>query len=248
MDRDHQHERAKPRRIPPGLRPFVVPAVLVGLAAVLATSLFPLDIELAPVVETPAWAIDTTPVRQPALHSRITIGVYTYRCSECHMLFPSPPETDRPLTQHRDIVLEHGINDRCFNCHHRQDRDAFADDRGGPIPYDQPQMLCAKCHGLVYRDWTHGVHGRTNGYWDADQGPVRRLKCIECHDPHAPAFAAMRPAPPPDTLRTPAAPAPAEHDTRRNPLLGPAKGIPRRHTGMESKKVLPDGGRRTKSE
>jgi hypothetical protein len=98
-------------------------------------------------------------------------------------------------------VLEHGINTRCFNCHHRTQRDCFVDDFGLAISWDQPQLLCAKCHGPVYRDWQHGAHGRVNGYWDTGRGLRRRLRCIECHDPHRPPFAAMRPAPGPQTLR-----------------------------------------------
>ena len=66
---------------------------------------------------------------------------------------------------------------------------------GGEIPWDQPQLLCAKCHGPVYRDWQHGSHGRTNGYWDASRGKQTRRKCIECHDPHRPPFPALQPAP-----------------------------------------------------
>ena len=123
--------------------------------------------------------------------------------------------------------MEHGINSRCFNCHLRGDRNAFADYRGEPIPYDQPQMLCAKCHGPVYRDWTHGVHGRTNGYWDPARGPTHRLRCIECHDPHAPAFAAMKPAPGPHTLRMGVPrPGPHEEPETSNPLSIYRQGPP----------------------
>jgi predicted CXXCH cytochrome family protein len=64
------------------------------------------------------------------------------------------------------------------------------------------------------------VHGRTDGYWDEERGPVHRKKCIQCHDPHAPAFGAMTPAPGPNTIRmgSPSRAAPHEPQTR-NPLL-----------------------------
>jgi hypothetical protein len=75
------------------------------------------------------------------------------------------------------------------------------DDFGTPIPWDQPQLLCAKCHGPVYRDWQHGSHGRLNGYWDKTRGPQIRRRCIECHDPHTPPFTPLKPAPRPNTLR-----------------------------------------------
>lgn len=178
-----------------------VPLVLIALAGVMLADPWPYVSPVGPPTIVPASATDITPVRRPILKPETVIAGMTYRCSECHNLFPSPIETDRPLSQHREIVLEHGINARCFNCHNRDNRDAFADDRGGPIPYDQPPLLCAKCHGPVYRDWTHGVHGRSNGYWDPKQGPMERRKCVECHDPHSPAFKPMRPAPAPNTLR-----------------------------------------------
>lgn len=147
------------------------------------------------------WVTDTTPVRQPVMAPKLSTGVYTYKCSECHKILPSPPETQRTLTQHTDIRLQHGINTRCFNCHHPDNRDAFIDDMGGEIAWDQPQLLCAKCHGPVYRDWQHGSHGRSNGYWDVSQGDQTRRKCIECHDPHHPPFQVMSLAPGPKTLR-----------------------------------------------
>jgi len=149
----------------------------------------------------PAWAVDPTPVRQPRLRPVYKVGVYTYRCSECHKIVSSPAETLRRLTQHREVKLQHGINTRCFNCHHRANRDAFVDDYGNEIPWDQPQLLCAKCHGPVFRDWQHGAHGRTNGYWDTSRGVQTRRRCIECHDPHCPPFAPLAPAPPPHSLR-----------------------------------------------
>jgi hypothetical protein len=149
----------------------------------------------------PAWATDTAPVRHPALRPEIQLAGYTYQCSDCHRLFESPAETTRPLTQHSNIVLKHGINTRCFNCHNRTNRDTYVDDWGREIPPDQPQLVCAKCHGPVYRDWLHGAHGRTNGYWDKTKGPQEHRKCIECHDPHQPPFPPMHPAPGPNTLR-----------------------------------------------
>jgi hypothetical protein len=105
-------------------------------------------------------------------------------------------------TKHAEVALEHGMNTNCFNCHHPTNRDAFVDEFGREIPWDQPQLMCGKCHGLVYRDWQHGAHGRVNGYWDQTAGAQTRVKCIACHRPHHPPFPPMEPAPGPNTLRT----------------------------------------------
>ena len=202
------------------VRAVIIPVVIFALAGVLLADLWPFTSPIPPATATPSWATNPSTVRQPKLRPEITLAGYTYRCSDCHNLFPSPRETTRTLSQHRDIILEHGINNRCFNCHHRENRDAFADDSGNPISYDQPQLLCAKCHGPVYRDWLNGSHGRTNGYWDSRRGPVERAKCIQCHDPHVPPFASMHPAPAPHTLRM----GDQEHrvprpEEQKNPLL-----------------------------
>lgn len=178
-----------------------VPAALFTCAVVLAFHPFPYVSVVSDPVLVPKWATDPTPVRQPHLRPEYKAGVFNYRCSECHKIIPSPAETARTLTQHTEIRLEHGINTRCFNCHHPTNRDAFVDDYGREIPWDQPPVLCSKCHGPVYRDWQHGAHGRTNGYWDRTKGEQTRRKCIECHDPHRPSFAPLAPAPGPSTLR-----------------------------------------------
>lgn len=204
-----------------------VPVALLVFAGVLALQPFPFASPVADATLVPAWATDTTPVRQPRLRPEYAVAVYTYRCSDCHRIIPSPAETDRTLTQHTEIHLQHGINTRCFNCHHRTNRDAFVDDYGGAIPWDQPQLVCAKCHGPVYRDWQHGSHGRTNGSWDVRQGTQTRRRCIECHDPHQPPFPPLAPAPGPHTLRM-GPPEYGRHAAGHDPLRlhGPAATAP----------------------
>ncbi len=179
-----------------------ISAALLVFAAVLGLGGWSYRPPESPPVRAPAWATDDTPVRRPRLQPMLATGVYIYRCSDCHRIIPSPLEMHRTLTQHREIDLRHGINTRCFNCHHRENRDAFVDDDGSEIPWNQPQRLCAKCHGTVYRDWQHGAHGRTNGFWDRRLGEQKRLRCIECHNPHSPPFGPMVPAPGPTLPRS----------------------------------------------
>ncbi len=179
-----------------------VPATLLVCGVVLAIHPLPFRSPVDEAVQVPAWATDTTPVRQPKLQPSYRVAVYTYRCSDCHSIIAPIASTDyRTALQHTEIMLQHGINTRCLNCHHATNRDAFAGDGDAEIPWDQPQLLCAKCHGPVYRDWQHGAHGRTNGYWSTSLGAQTRRRCIECHDPHQPPFPHMRPAPAPHTLR-----------------------------------------------
>lgn len=183
-------------------RAVVVPVVFLALAAWFLFEGGEYSSPVTPAAAVADWVTDTATVRHPSFKPETRIGVFDYRCSECHDMFESRAGA-RPsnLNQHRGIELKHGLNDSCYTCHDREQRDYYVDNVGNLIPPDQPQLLCAKCHGLVYRDWTHGVHGRTNGYWDETAGEVDRRQCTECHDPHVPPFPPMRPAPGPNTLR-----------------------------------------------
>ncbi|MGV6814628.1 MAG: hypothetical protein ACWA5W_06405 [Phycisphaerales bacterium] len=131
----------------------------------------------------------------------VNLGTYDQRCNDCHSLFENDRDSDRALTQHTNIVLEHGNNDACLNCHDKADREKLTLRGGGTVGYDHVEQLCAQCHGPIYRDWQNGTHGKIIGYWNTDLGPATKLKCTQCHDPHHPAYRPMAPLPGPNTLR-----------------------------------------------
>jgi hypothetical protein len=172
-------------------------------------------------INVPASSVSSAPLRQlrtgpPVIRS----GGYDLKCMECHRLFSTDGRSPRRLMQHRDIVLDHGLNDRCLNCHDSANRNLLRIADGPTLTFAEAPQLCARCHGTTYRDWEQGMHGRTVGSWDEQREGRRRLMCTECHDPHAPAFGPMTPLPGPNTLRMPAAPS---HDAtpmngKRNPL------------------------------
>ena len=193
-----------------------VPTVLAVSAVLLGVAPRYQSPVVAPTL-LPASTTDATPVREPNLLAQHKVGRFTYECSECHRTEPEPHAAGGDFTKHEELQLVHGINTRCLNCHHPVNREAFVDDFGEEIPWDQPQKLCSKCHGPVYRDWQHGSHGRINGHWDTAQGPLVRLRCIQCHDPHHPPFQPLATAPPPGILRG-APPHVAEHSGTHNPL------------------------------
>ncbi|MHC4211014.1 MAG: hypothetical protein ACYTE6_02340 [Planctomycetota bacterium] len=169
-----------------------------------------------------AWeTVTTDPLRSPlADPPHIVLAGFELECMECHRMFESLPDTPRWLMQHRHIVFDHGLNDRCLDCHDRDDRNMLGLSSGETIPFADAPRLCAHCHGAAWRDWQRHVHGRTTDYWDETRGPRTRLSCVECHDPHAPAFDQMRPLPGPNTLRM-GEPRRDHHPAafeRRNPL------------------------------
>lgn len=140
--------------------------------------------------------LDKTPPRQTTGLNLVKMG-WSYDCMECHRALDSKWHRDKPLVEHENIHLDHGNNRFCLNCHHPTNRNVFVDYDGSEIPEKDVVLLCAKCHGPVYRDWEAGAHGRLNGYWDTDKGPQTRLRCIQCHDPHSPVFKPLHPLPPP---------------------------------------------------
>jgi hypothetical protein len=104
-----------------------------------------------------------------------------------------PPKNDdknpRALTMHQDVVpdsmdLQHGRGGIwCLDCHHSDTRNKLVDNFGNEVSFNQPQKLCGKCHGPVYRDWRDGIHGKRIGEWASD-GKKRWFVCTECHNPH----------------------------------------------------------------
>src|ERR1035437_10261152 len=110
----------------------------------------------------------------------------------CHNgTLPPPPKDKNPraLTMHDDVVpdalnLQHGRGAIwCLDCHHPTQRNKLSDNFGNPISFNEPQKLCGKCHGDIYRDWRDGIHGKRIGEW-ASNGKKRWFVCTECHNPH----------------------------------------------------------------
>lgn len=138
--------------------------------------------------------LDRTPPRASKGLDLNKMG-WSYNCMECHRMISARWRYDRPMVEHENVKLDHGANRFCLNCHHGTNRNAFADYDGSEIGENEVVLLCAKCHGPTYRDWDAGVHGRRNGHWNKEKGVQTRLQCIQCHDPHQPRFAAMKPLP-----------------------------------------------------
>jgi hypothetical protein len=82
------------------------------------------------------------------------------------------------------MKLQHGRGALwCLNCHSAKQRDKLVDHFGNMVSFNQPQKLCGKCHGQVYRDWRDGIHGKRTGMWKTN-GKKRWWTCTECHNPH----------------------------------------------------------------
>ena len=194
-------------------------AVLLGLTAWFLSEP---KASLPPIVAT--QHVDAEQIQRGAIRSAMPAPPSTLiegirlRCSECHALFESQHQTDPDLRQHKNLGLDHGMNERCFNCHSYEDRNMLILDDDVEIGFDEVERLCAKCHGPTYRDWQAGMHGKTLGSWRSDSPEFRRLACNECHDPHAPAFDPIATLPGPNTLRMGERSTHSAPPRRRNPL------------------------------
>lgn len=140
-------------------------------------------------------------------HPRVATGVIDYHgnettvaCATCH----ATREPDRsnggggktPQAFHQGLVYAHG-GQSCLSCHNSEGYDSLRLADGRKLAFADSQQLCAQCHGPQTRDYQHGSHGGMRGYWDKAKGDRTRNTCLDCHDPHAPAYPAWTPVFPP---------------------------------------------------
>lgn len=121
-------------------------------------------------------------------------------CASCHEMREEPyelPESADALSgPHEGLQFAHGDN-ACASCHHPERYDRLRLASGEAVPLTAAMRLCAQCHGTQKRDYDHGAHGGMRGYWDLSSGPRERNHCVDCHDPHTPAFPSYQPVFPP---------------------------------------------------
>ncbi len=214
-DRPHQDRVGRRGRTAAVLWSLI--AVFATLAAVFALS--PLGRsrprEPIPLVD-PAFLSTATNRQSYADLVRGKEDLSDFNCYACH-------EKNKPPTlrfddhqnliipqEHSDIVMghgEHGRNNNCFNCHNENNLELLQTRDGRVLKFQDSPQLCGSCHGPTFEDWEVGAHGRISGYWNRKVGPITRQLCVNCHNPHAPAFQGRKPAPGPHPLRPPDPPA-----------------------------------------
>ena len=97
---------------------------------------------------------------------------------------------------HAGLAFAHGPLS-CASCHVAGDQRALHAADGTRVDLRDAIVLCRQCHGPQTRDYDHGSHGGMTGHWDLSAGDRTRNHCLDCHDPHAPAFLPSRPVLPP---------------------------------------------------
>lgn len=181
---------------------FLLPIGFLALAGVLfATSGGP-EIPIDPAAAVDPAMLIVGPRRQAMTDPpQIIVEGLPENCNACHQILDSENKTGAALAFHNDVILTHGMNNRCLNCHDSGNRELLTLRDGTTIPYSRTPLLCAQCHGTVYRDWERGTHGKTLGSWRTGTDEQRRLTCNQCHNPHSPRYDPYPPLPGPRTLR-----------------------------------------------
>lgn len=120
-------------------------------------------------------------------------------CVTCHSLRPPAPlpRTMAELDEfHTGLRFAHGELS-CGSCHAPDAAPALRLADGTRVELQAAILLCRQCHGPQARDYDHGAHGGMTGHWDLSAGGRTRNHCVDCHDPHSPAFEPTRPVLPP---------------------------------------------------
>jgi hypothetical protein len=162
-------------------------------------------------------------VKRPTGTPKVATGLTNFHgqpvmasCSSCHAT--TKPNIDTRATAdldqfHQGLKYIHG-NLTCLSCHNAKNYDTLRMADSRPVEFTEVMTLCSQCHGPQRRDYEMGLHGGMNGHWDLTKGGRTRNTCINCHDPHAPAFPLVMPVfPPRDRISVPTKPnaRPAKH-------------------------------------
>ena len=137
------------------------------------------------------------PIDTPPFYTLDRVGKLTrYPCVSCHT--QSLSQMKSGLTQdqqkaHWDIAMSHASSDvmHCTTCHNKDNIEDLITLSGRTVGLNHSYKVCAQCHSNQYKDWVGGAHGKRVGGWT----PPRVVQnCVNCHDPHQPAWKKRWPA------------------------------------------------------
>lgn len=122
--------------------------------------------------------------------------IKSFPCTNCHSKSLSELQNLGEVgikKAHWNIKLVHAGEDvmNCVTCHNDKDLNQLQTIAGKGLSIDHSYKLCGQCHSTQYKDWVGGAHGKRLGGW----APPRVVNsCVNCHNPHQPAFEMRWPA------------------------------------------------------
>lgn len=145
------------------------------------------DIEKVAVTNAENDTLFFTPNRENHLVS--------FPCNNCHTQELNKMVSDDPSGKkaHWDIKLKHATEEAlsCTTCHNTNDVEHLRLNSGKKVNYNKSQKVCAQCHSTQFNDWVGGAHGKKIGGWAP---PRVSNTCVNCHNPHSPAFESRWPS------------------------------------------------------
>jgi len=121
--------------------------------------------------------------------------ILSFPCKSCHTKELSKMVSEEPSGKkaHWNLKLNHATSAAltCLSCHNSDNIDALSMNTKKEVSFNQSQEICAQCHSTQYNDWLGGAHGKRLGGWAP---PRISNTCVNCHNPHSPAFPSRWPA------------------------------------------------------
>lgn len=180
-----------------GLLMLIVGGIVLGLVLRHAVRQVPVP-QVDAANRTASFAVQ---YRQPVAREGLVVqlpdnkGATTIACSTCHSLAESEGRTvqDPGLKSfHQGMDFKHG-NLACRACHHQDNYDFLTLGGDETVLFTQVRQVCSQCHTTQGESYLHGAHGGMTGFWDLSRGGRLRNNCVDCHNPHKPAWGRFTP-------------------------------------------------------
>ena len=119
--------------------------------------------------------------------------IKSYACIECHTKPLKQMQSKDLKKAHWNIRVKHEDSNtmNCATCHSSTNMNDLHSLTGAKIDFNKSYKLCSQCHTKEFKDWKGGAHGKKIGGWAP---PRASLTCVNCHNPHNPAFSSKWPA------------------------------------------------------
>ncbi len=125
-----------------------------------------------------------------------TTELELFPCLNCHdrsIEKLSKERRDQYKVSHWNIEIKHASKEtmNCFTCHNSDNLNQLHSITKQDISFDKSYNLCGQCHSTQKKEWLGGAHGKRIGGW----APPRTSRtCVNCHNPHSPAFESRWPS------------------------------------------------------
>lgn len=109
-------------------------------------------------------------------------------CNKCHLKSSIKKFDSDEIKIKHQFDSKHISYFKCAHCHFENNMNLLVLKTGDLLEFQKSSYLCGQCHGIVFRDWTIGLHGKKGGGWIKQSN---RWNCTQCHNPHHPTIPPM---------------------------------------------------------